>query len=89
MQEAGFAFLREDFTSTKVKPVTCDGGGTSTLSSSFEDRRDCQPKTVEIKTAEGGVCYDACMHEDILRQIKGRRNSSDSDQGIHRSIAEI
>ncbi len=35
-------------------PVICDGGATLTLSSSFENCTDCQPKTVEIKTAEGG-----------------------------------
>jgi hypothetical protein len=54
-EEAGFAFLREDseeFASTEnTKPVNCDGGATSTLSSSFEICTDCQPKTVEIKTA--------------------------------------
>jgi hypothetical protein len=47
--EDEFASLREVFTSTvDFKPVICDGGATSTLSSSFEN-----PKTVEIKTAEG------------------------------------
>jgi hypothetical protein len=54
--EAEFAFLGEEFTSTEeIKPVICDGGATSTVSSSFENRTDCQPKTVEIKTAERGV----------------------------------
>ncbi len=59
--EAEFSFLGEEFTSTEeIKPVICDGGATFTLSSSFENCTDCQPKTVEIKTveiktAEGGV----------------------------------
>jgi hypothetical protein len=54
--EAEFAFLGEEFTSTEeIKPVICDGGATSTLSSSFENCTDCQSKTAEIKTAEGGV----------------------------------
>ncbi len=54
--EAEFAFLGEEFTSAEeIKPVICDGGETSTLSSSFENCTDCQPKIVEIKTAEGGV----------------------------------
>jgi hypothetical protein len=53
--EAEFAFLGEEFTSTEeIKPVICDGGATSTLSSSFENYTDCHP-TVEIKTAGGGV----------------------------------
>ncbi len=51
--EAEFAFLGEEFTSTGgIKPVTCDGGATSTLSSSFKNCTDCQPKISEIKTAE-------------------------------------
>ncbi len=54
--EAEFAFFGEEFTSTEqIKPVICDGGATSTLSSSFENCTDYQPKTVEIKTAEGGA----------------------------------
>ncbi len=54
--EAEFAFLGEEFASMEeIKPVDCDGGATSTLSFSFENCTDCQPKTVEIKTTEGGV----------------------------------
>ncbi len=54
--EAEFAFLGEELTSTEeIKPVICDGGATSTLCSSFENGTDCQPETVEIKTADGRV----------------------------------
>jgi hypothetical protein len=54
--EAEFAFVREELISTEeIKPVICDGSATSMLSSSFENCTDCQPKTVEIKTAERGV----------------------------------
>jgi hypothetical protein len=41
--EADFAFIREEFNSTEdIKPVTCDGGAMSTLSSSFENCTDCE-----------------------------------------------
>jgi hypothetical protein len=54
--EVEFAFLGEVYTSTEeIKAVICDGGETSMPSSSFENCTDCQPKIVEIKTAEGGV----------------------------------
>jgi hypothetical protein len=43
--KAEFAFLGEEFTSTEeIKLVTCDGGATSTLSSSFENGKDCQQR---------------------------------------------
>jgi hypothetical protein len=35
--------------------VICDGGATSTLSSSFENCIYCRPKHVNINLAEGGV----------------------------------
>jgi hypothetical protein len=54
--EGEFAFVGEELISTGVfTPVICDGGATATLSTSFENCTDCQPKTVEIKTAEGGA----------------------------------
>jgi hypothetical protein len=54
--EGEFAFVGEEFISTEeIAPVICYGGATSTLSSSFESCTDCQPNTVEIKTAEGGI----------------------------------
>jgi hypothetical protein len=90
--EAEFAFLREELASTEeIKTVICDGGATSTLSSWFENFTDCQPKDSRYQDSRRWGCHDnyACMHEDILRQVKDRGNSSDSDQGIHRSIAEI
>ena len=72
--EAEFAFLGEEFTSTEeIKPVICDGGATSTLSSSFENCTDCKAKTVEIKTAEGRVVMTithVCMK--TLCQVKDR-----------------
>ncbi len=73
--EAEFAFLGEEFTSPEeIKPVICDGGATSTLSSSFENCTDCQPKTVEIKTAEGGVVMTTthvCMKTYYVRTRTG------------------
>ncbi len=73
--EAEFAFLGEEFTYTeKIKPVICDGGGTSTLSSSFENFTDCRPKTVEIKTAEGGVVMTTthvCMETYYVKSRTG------------------
>ncbi len=90
--EAEFAFLGEEFTSAEeIKLVIRDGGATSMLSSSFENCTDRHTKTVEIKTAGGGVVMTTthiCNIMHILRQVKDRRNSSDSDQGIHCSIAE-
>jgi hypothetical protein len=73
--EAEFAFLGEEFTFTEeIKPVICDGGATSTLSSSFENCTDCQPKTVEIKTAEGGVVMTTthvCMKTYYVKSRTG------------------
>ena len=55
-EEEEFAFLGEEFTSIEeIKPVICDGGATSTLSSSFENCTGCQSKTVEIKMAKEGL----------------------------------
>ncbi len=54
--EGEFAFVGEELISTgEFTPVICDGGATSTLSSSFENCTDCKPKIVQIKTAEGGA----------------------------------
>ncbi len=59
--EAEFACLGEEFTSTEeIKPVICDGGATSTLSSSFENCTDCQPKTVKTSRR---------LKEGLLRQL--------------------
>ena len=73
--KAEFAYLREEFTSTEeIKPVICDGGATSTLSSSFENCTDCQPKTVEIKTAEGGAVMTTthvCMKTYYVKSRTG------------------
>jgi hypothetical protein len=74
--EVEFAFVGEkSFISTgEITPVICDGGATSTLSPSFENCTDCQPKTVEIKTAEGGIVMTTThvCNEDILCQVKDR-----------------
>ncbi len=68
-------FSERKFTSTdEIKPVICDGGATSTLSSSFENCTDCQPKTVEIKTAEGGVVMTTthvCMKTYYVKSRTG------------------
>ncbi len=75
--EAEFAFLGEEFTSTEeIKPVICDrlGGATSTLSSSFENCTDCQPKTVEIKTTKGGIVMTTthiCMKTYYVKSRTG------------------
>jgi hypothetical protein len=73
--EAEFSCLGEEFTSTEeIKPVICDGGAKSTLSSLFENCADCQPKTVEIKTAEGGVVMTTthvCMKTYYVKSRTG------------------
>jgi hypothetical protein len=73
--EAEFSFLGEEFSSPEeIKPVICDGGATSMLSSSFENCTDCQPKTVEIKTAEGGVVMTTtheCMKTYYVKSRTG------------------
>ena len=73
--EAEFAFLGEEFTSTEeIKPLICDGGATSTLSSPFENCTDCQPKTVEIKTTEGGAVMTithVCMKTYYVKSRTG------------------
>ncbi len=67
--EGEFAFVGEELISTgEFTAVICDGGATSTASSSFENCTDCQPKTVEIKTADN----HSHMHQDILCQVKDR-----------------
>jgi hypothetical protein len=64
--EAEFAFLGEEITSTEeIKPVICDGGKNCT---------DCQPKTVEIKTVEGGVILTTthvCMKTYYVKSRTG------------------
>ena len=51
-----FAFMGMESDPTNETPyVICDGGATSTLSSSFENCIDCRPKQVKINLAEGGV----------------------------------
>ena len=37
------------------KLIICDGGCTTTLTSSFENCADCQPRIAKIKAAEGGM----------------------------------
>ena len=37
------------------KLIICDGGCTTTLTSSFENCADCLPRIAKIKTAEGGM----------------------------------
>jgi hypothetical protein len=68
--EGEFAFVGEELISSgEFTAVICDGGATTTLSASFDNCTDCQPKTVEIKTAEGGVIMTTThtyMLEDIL-----------------------
>ncbi len=73
--EAEFAFPREEFTTEEIKPVICDGGAMSTLSSSFENCTDCQSKTVEIKTAEGGTIMTTthvCTKTYYVNQGQGK-----------------
>ncbi len=73
--EGAFAFVGEELISTgEFTPVICDGGAASTLSSSFENRTDCQPKTVEIKTAEGGAVMTTthvCMKTYYVKSSTG------------------
>ncbi len=73
--EGEFAFVGEEFISTgEITPVICDGGATSTLSFSFENCTDCQPKTVEIKTTEGGIVMTTthvCMKTYYVKSRTG------------------
>ena len=73
--EGEFAFVGEELISTgEFTAVICDGGATYTLSSSFENCTDCQPKTVEIKTAEGGVIMTTthtCMKTYYVKSRTG------------------
>ncbi len=76
--EGEFAFVGEgSFISTgEITQVICDGGATSTLSPSFDNCTDCQPKTVEIKTAasEGGIVLTTthvCMKTYYVKSRTG------------------
>jgi hypothetical protein len=73
--EGEFAFDGEELISTgEFTQVICDGGATSTLSSSFENCTDCQLRTVEIKTAEGGsvmTTTHVCMKTYYVKSRTG------------------
>jgi hypothetical protein len=63
--EAEFAFLGEEFTSTEgIKPVICDRGATSTLSSSFENCTDghANPRQLRSRRLKEGLLWQLCMY---------------------------
>ena len=56
------------------KLIICDGGCTTTLTSSFENCADCQPRIAKIKTAEGGMVMETthmCMKTYYVRTWTG------------------
>ena len=58
----------------KSKLIICDGGCTTTLTSSFENCADCQPRIAKIKTAEGGMVMETthmCMKTYYVRTLTG------------------
>jgi hypothetical protein len=56
LYKSEFAFMgMESGPTDETTYVICDGGATSTLSSSFENCTDCKPRKVNINLAEGGV----------------------------------
>ncbi len=69
--KAEFAFLREEFILTEeIKPVICNGGATSTLSSLHR----LSTQTVEIMTAEVGVIMvttHVCMKTYYVKSRTG------------------
>jgi hypothetical protein len=51
-----FAFIGMESDPTEESTfIICDGGATTTLTSSFENCTDCKPRQVNINLAEGGV----------------------------------
>ena len=56
------------------KLIICDGGCTTTLTSSFENCADCLPRIAKIKTAEGGMVMETthmCMKTYYVRTRTG------------------
>ena len=56
------------------KLIICAGGCTTTLTSSFENCADCQPRIAKIKTAEGGMVMETthmCMKTYYVRTRTG------------------
>jgi hypothetical protein len=56
LYKSEFAFMgMESDPTNETTFVICDGGATTTLTSSFENCADCKPRKVNINLAEGGV----------------------------------
>ena len=65
-EECAFVGQESELSSAEPEALCCDGGATSSLSSSFLNCIDIPERAVPIDTAQGGDDYNACLSQDIL-----------------------
>jgi hypothetical protein len=79
LYKSEFAFMgMESDPTNETTFVICDGGATTTLTSSFENCADCKPRKVNINLAEGGVAMvttHECMKTYYFRTRTGEFRS--------------
>ncbi len=74
----------------ELEALTCYGGATSSLSSSFSNCAEIRERVVVIQTAqlEGGTTMLQHMSQYILCSRSNRRDSSPYDRDIYSQISQ-